>query len=194
MGPSSQALDRRSSTALIAIFGAGAATAVALGAYGRVHDPANRALFTLGFTAMPNMKIWLGTIALTFAVTQVLTAQWMYGRLPGTGTAPEWVAPVHRAVGAVAFLFTVPVAFHCLWSIGYGNPLGEDSGDLRRNIHSFVGCVFYGAFVSKMLALRSRRLPGWTLPVTGGVLFGALVILWVTSALWWFTNVEFPAF
>ena len=49
-------------------------------------------------------------------------------------------------------------------------------------------------FTVKMVALRSRRLPGWMLPVAGGVLFTTLVVLWFTSALWWFRYVDFPAF
>jgi hypothetical protein len=37
-----------------------------------------------------------------------------------------------------------------------------------------------------MLGLRVRGLPGWTLPVLGGVVFTSLIVLWLTSALWFF--------
>jgi len=37
-----------------------------------------------------------------------------------------------------------------------------------------------------MLALRSRRLPGLTLPVLGAVTFTVFVLVWTLSALWWF--------
>lgn len=179
---------------LLAVLGAGAAVSVALGVYGRVHDPTGRRIYTLGFSAMPNMKVWFCTGAFVLGVLQLLSALWMYDRLPRVGAAPRWLAPVHRWSGTVAFVLTVPVAYHCLWSIGFGNQLADDSEDLRRLVHSIFGCAFYGAFTIKMLALRSRRLPGWTLPVAGGLLFGALTLLWLTSALWWFTNVDFPAF
>jgi hypothetical protein len=43
-----------------------------------------------------------------------------------------------------------------------------------------------------MLALHSRRLPGWALPVLGGLVVTLLSALWLTSSLWFFTNVGFP--
>ena len=36
--------------------------------------------------------------------------------------------------------------------------------------------------------VRSRRMPGWALPVVGGVLFTVLVLAWATSSLWFFTR------
>jgi hypothetical protein len=39
-----------------------------------------------------------------------------------------------------------------------------------------------------MLGLRLRRLPGWALPVLGGLLFAAFITLWLTSALWFLTS------
>ena len=42
--------------------------------------------------------------------------------------------------------------------------------------------------------MRSARMPGWALPVVGGLLFACLVGLWLTSSLWFFTNVGFPSF
>jgi Family of unknown function (DUF6529) len=186
--------DRSPRLGLLAIFLIGAAVSVGLGAYGRIHDPTGRRIVTLGFSAMPNMKIWLATTAFVLALFQVISALWIYERLPRAGEPPAWIKPVHRWSGTVAFVLTVPVAYHCLWSIGYGNRLADDSENLRRNLHSFFGCVFYGAFAVKMLALRAKRLPGWTLPVAGGLLFGALTVLWLTSSVWWFTQVDFPAF
>ena len=58
----------------VALLGAaliGAAISVALGVYGREHDPAGQALFTLGFSGTINMKAWLATIVLVLAVVQV---------------------------------------------------------------------------------------------------------------------------
>jgi hypothetical protein len=194
MAAATDTTERPSARALLTVFAAGAAASVTLGVYGRVHDPTGRRIFTLGFSAMPNMKIWLCTLALVLAVLQVVTALWMFGRLPRAAEAPAWVPPVHRWLGTAAFVATVPVAYHCLWSIGFGNQLADESEDLRRTVHSILGCVFYGAFTAKMVALRSRRLPAWALPVVGGLLFSALVVLWLTSSLWWFANVDFPAF
>jgi hypothetical protein len=43
-------------------------------------------------------------------------------------------------------------------------------------------------FAAKMLSLRLRGLPGWTLPVLGGLLAALLVVLWFTASLWYFTQ------
>jgi hypothetical protein len=185
---------RSRNTAILAVFAAGASVSVALGVYGRVHDATGRKIVTLGFSSMPSMKIWLGTIAVVLAVLQLLSALWMFGKLPTDRPAPAWIPPAHRWLGTAAFVATVPVAYHCLWSIGFGNQLGNDSEDTRRLIHSVAGCIFYGAFTTKMLSLRIRNLPRWTVPVVGGLVFGALVIVWFTSSLWWFRYVEFPDF
>ena len=86
----------------------------------------------------------------------------------------------------MAFLLTLPVAYHCLWALGF------QSFTTRQLVHSILGCAFYGVFTTKMLMLRSARLPGWALPVTGGLLAAVLTGLWLTSSLWFFTNVGFP--
>jgi uncharacterized protein DUF6529 len=79
-------------------------------------------------------------------------------------------------------VLTLPVALHCMWSLG----LASDSA--RVLVHGVLGCVFYGAYAAKMLALRMRGLPGWALPVLGGAVLGTLVFVWLTSALWFFTR------
>lgn len=173
---------------LTALLLVGAAVAVLLGVYARLHTPASRPLFLLGFSGMLQLKAWLTTAALLLVLVQLLTALWMWGRLPGAGNAPAWAAPVHRWSGTVAFVLTVPVALHCLWS------LGLVSTSPRVVIHAELGCVFYGIYAAKMLGLRLRGLPGWTLPVLGGLLFAVFVLLWFTSALWFFTRSGIPLF
>lgn len=37
-----------------------------------------------------------------------------------------------------------------------------------------------------MLLLRAERLPGWLLPVVGGLVLTVLAVAWLTSALWFF--------
>jgi hypothetical protein len=53
--------------------------------------------------------------------------------------------------------------------------------------HSIAGCLFFGVFTAKMLALTRRGLPNWALPVMGGAAFATLVLVWFTSAFWFFT-------
>src|SRR2546430_183710 len=58
--------------------------------------------------------------------------------------------------------------------------------------HGLLGCIFYGAFVAKILTLHSRRLPGWALPWVAGTLFTALVAVGLTSAGWYFATIGVP--
>jgi hypothetical protein len=164
----------------------GACVAVSIGAYAKVHDPAGRPLFNLGFSSMLPMKAWLTTAAAALLAVQLVTALWMWRRLPRAGTPPTWVAGLHRWSGTAAFVTTLPVAFHCLWSLGFATT------SPRVVAHSFFGCFFYGAYAAKMLALRMRGLPGWALPVLGGSVLGSVVMLWLTAALWFFTRSGIP--
>jgi hypothetical protein len=149
---------------------------VGLGVYGKVHDPAGTAFNLAGFSSTGAVKSWLGTVAFFFALVQVVSAAMVYGRLPG----PRWSPALHRWSGRVAFLVSVPVAVHCLYALGY------QTYETRVLWHSLLGCFFFGAFSAKMLLLRSERLPGWLLPIVGGLVFTALTIIWLTSALWFF--------
>ncbi|MET7550863.1 DUF6529 family protein [Streptomyces sp. NPDC005500] len=165
----------------------GALVAVSLGAYGRIHTPTGRPLALLiGFTSMTPMKAWLATAAAALAVLQLLSALWMWGRLPSVGSAPGWLPQAHRWSGSIAFLLTLPVAYHCLWSLGFS------TFDLRTTVHSVLGCAFYGAFAVKMLSLRVRSLPPWALPVFGGLLFALLIGAWATASGWYFTQPGVP--
>jgi len=173
---------------MLVILAVGGAVAVALGVYGNVHDPSGRSLVTLFFSAGINLKVWLASVAVVFAVAQVVLALRMYGKL-GSKPAAEWLGSAHRISGTLAFLFTLPVSYHCLWALGFH----ADSG-ARVLIHSIAGCFFYGAFAAKVLSVRSRKLPDWSLPVVGGAVFTGLALAWFTSSYWFFTNVDFPGF
>jgi hypothetical protein len=154
----------------------GAFVALALGVYGNVHDPSGTLVFTLLFSSTISLKVWLATIAVAFAVVQVLTALWIYGRL-GVA-APSWAGPLHRASGRLAFIASLPVAYHCLWSLGF------QDGSTRALVHSLAGCLVYGAFAAKVTIVRTHAGPSWVLPVAGGVMFTTLVAAWYTSAVW----------
>ena len=179
---------RRGAAGIAAVLLVGTAVAVALGVYAKVHDPALKPLFLVGFSGMLQMKTWLATTALALVVAQVLTASWMWGRLPGAGTAPGWLSQLHRWTGTAAFVISIPVVLHCVWSLGFATT------STRVLVHSLAGCAFYGAYAAKMLGLRLRRLPGWALPVLGGTVFALFLVVWTTSALWFFTRSGVPLF
>lgn len=157
----------------------GALVSVALGAYGRLHTPTGIAVSVAGFSSPLTVKVWLASGAAFFALVQLASALMMWGRLPG----PTWSGTLHRWSGRIAFLFTIPVAVHCLYALGF------QAFDTRVLLHSILGCLFYGAFTAKMLLLTRRGLGGWVLPVIGGLVFAALMSIWASSSLWFFTTV-----
>ena len=164
-----------------------AGVAVALYVVGRVHTPNyNFSLFGQVALGAVTLKSTLATIAVGMAVLNVLLALWMYRKLPVVASPPRQVRLAHRTVGFALFALTVPIAVHCL--IAYGVQLTS----LRVAVHSPAGCFFYGAFVAKVLLVQSRRLPGWVLPVAGGVLAVVVGVLWYTSALWYYNGYQLP--
>lgn len=171
---------RGSAAALIVPFLIGGAVTVALGAYGQLHEPTGVAVNIAGFSGPLTVKVWLASVAVLLAVVQLLSALAMYGKLGFE--APSWTGTLHRWSGRVAFLCAVPVAIHCLYAVGF------QSFSPRVLIHSLVGCFFFGAFTMKMLVLPRKNAPGWALPLLGGLVFTGLVVLWLTSSLWFFTT------
>ena len=156
----------------------GCAVAVLLGVYARLHHPSRYALDVGGFSSPLYAKAWLTTAAAVFAVVQLVTGSRII-----RGAAPAWMPVVHRWSGRIAILLTVPVIIHCIYALGFG------THSARVLAHSVLGCLFYGAFVAKMLSLVQRdKMPRWVLPVLGGVVFVSLIALWATSALWLFTT------
>jgi hypothetical protein len=173
---------RGAGLSLVAVSLVGGAVAVAVGVYGRVHAPTGGNMFRLGFSSLRETKSWLATGAVVLAVGQVASALAMWGRLPGLRRAPRWMPFAHRWTGTAAFVLSLPVAYHCLWALGFRTT------DARVVGHGLLGCAFYGAFATKLLALRSRRLPRWAIPVLGSTLVCLLTGVWLTSALWFFTR------
>ena len=162
----------------------GAVLAVALGVFGRLHHPTGRVPWMWPFTDVYVMKVWLTLVVLILAAAQFVTALWMYGKLGLR--RPPWLPTVHRATGWAAFLVSLPVAAACLWALGF------QYGNNRVVAHGLLGCAFYGAFAAKVLVVRSRRLPGWALPVVGGLLFTTVVGAGLTSAIWYFATIGAP--
>ena len=157
----------------------GCAVALLLGLYAKLHHPTRYALDIGGFSSPLYAKAWLTTIAAGFAVIQLGTGY----RLTRRSAAPAWMATLHRWSGRIAVLLTVPVVIHCVYALGFG------TYSVRVLAHSVLGCVFYGAFVAKMLSLMRRdTMPQWVMPVLGGVVFVSLIALWATSSLWLFAT------
>ena len=142
-------------------------------------------IVTSVFSSTIAAKAWFATAALVLAGVQVLTAARIYGRLSFLPERGPTIARVHRWSGRVAFLCTLPVFFHCVTILGFRTP------DARVAIHATVGTFFYGVFAAKVVIVRDRSLPGWALPTAGITLATMLLLLWLTSSFWYFTNVRF---
>jgi hypothetical protein len=172
---------------VLAAAGMGTVVALALVLYGAVvHEPATDLSITLGFADTITMKVWLTTIAVLFALFQLFSALWMYGRLP-LASRPSWLADAHRISGRLAFLFTLPVAYHCLYQLAF------QTTTTRVLAHSVLGCLFYGAFATKITIIHMPGRAGVWLPAIGGTVFTLLVITWVTSGLWYMTTSGIPS-
>jgi hypothetical protein len=169
----------------LAAFAAGAVVALLVGVFGRVHDPTLDGTTTLGFSTVLAMKTVVATVIGVLALVQVVLALWMYGKLGSK--APSWVGPAHRINGAIALLLSLFVAYHCLWALGLevGTLPDGEKVSTRTVVHGVLGCLVMGAIVVKLTAVRSRRAPGWFLPVAGGLLFTLLVLAVLTSAAWY---------
>jgi hypothetical protein len=139
---------------------------------------------TAVFSSTIAAKAWLATAAIVLALVQVTTASRMYGKLGFLRFGGAGVAPVHRWSGRLAFLCTLPVFFHCVTILGFQTP------DLRVAVHSLAGSFVYGVFAAKVLIVRDRGLPAWALPAAGITMASVLALIWATSSLWYFTNVE----
>ena len=183
----------RSMVIPLGAFAAGAVVALLVGVLGKAHDPTLHGTTTLGFATVVDMKVVLTSVIGVLVLLQLVGALWMYGRL-GIA-APGWVGPAHRTVGTVALLLSVFVAYHCLWALGLESGKFADGEPVptRTVVHGVLGCAVIGAIVVKVVAVRSRRAPRWFLPVAGALLFTLLVLVVLTSAVWYVGKEGWPA-
>ena len=140
-------------------------------------DPRTWGYFDLFFSEPIRMKVWFATAAAALACVQLLTAGWMFRAYPWP--KPLWVNPLHRWSGRLAFVFTLPVAYHCIFLLGFADR------DARVFWHSLLGSAFFGAYAAKVTIVRLRRFPRPVLPIAGGLLFAVLLGIWYTSAVWY---------
>jgi hypothetical protein len=188
----SETTERKSMAIPLAAFTAGAVVALLVGVFGRVHDPTLNGTTTLGYRTVLEMKTVVATAIAVLVVVQLLTALVLYGKVGIRG--PSWLGTAHRATGATTLVLTLFVAYHCLWSLGLevGHLPDGVTVSARTFVHGLLGCAVIGAIVVKVVAVRSRRAPGWFLPVAGGLLFSLLVLAILTSAAWYIGTEGFP--
>jgi Mn2+/Fe2+ NRAMP family transporter len=143
-------------------------------------------IVTTVFTSTIAAKAWFASAAFFFALIQVATGARIFGKLKRfIPLERPWPNRIHRWSGRLAILCTLPVAFHCIFILGFRTT------DARVLAHSIFGSFVYGVIAVKVFFVHDREHPRWTLPLVGGSLFAVLVTLWATSGLWYFTHVRF---
>ncbi len=172
---------------LLPVLAGGAAVGLYIFGTNHVPDYSTSLFGRTGTDTMP-LKSWLATGLLGLAGLQLALALWMFGRLPRIATAGARIGNVHRAIGVMALLLTLPIAYHCAFAYGVKTNIGA-----RIAVHSLAGCFLYGAIVAKLIVVRSGRFPGWVLPLAGGTLVALVAVLWYTSALWYFNDFALPS-
>ena len=132
------------------------------------------------------MKAWLASGAFVLGIVQVSTGARIFGKLERLVPIPRpHVNRVHRWSGRMAILLTLPVAFHCIFILGF------QTVNARVLVHSILGSFVYGVLTVKLFFVHDRKHPRWTLPLVGGAMFAVLATLWLTSSFWYFTQVRF---
>jgi mono/diheme cytochrome c family protein len=140
------------------------------------HDPRSKAYFRLFFSDPIHLKAGFATAAVALACFQVFSAAWIFRKLPWQ--KPAWINSAHRWSGRLVFVCTLPVAYHCIFKLGW------QGADSRTLVHSMFGTLFFGAYAAKITIVRLHRFPRPVLPIAGGLVFTLLIGLWYTSALW----------
>src|SRR5882757_7777277 len=98
-------------------------------------------IVTSVFSSTIAAKAWFATAAGAFALLQIVTAARIFGRLPWAVRSSYFGVPVsriHRWSGRLAFICTLPVAFHCIFILGF------QTTNARVLAHSLLGTFFYG--------------------------------------------------
>jgi Family of unknown function (DUF6529) len=143
-------------------------------------------ILTSVFSSAIAAKVWLASAAGLLAVVQISTGARIFGKIKRfVPIPPPYVNRVHRWSGRIAVLLTLPVAFHCIFVLGF------QTGSTRVLVHSILGSIVYGIVAVKLFFVHDRDHPRRTLPIVGSGLFMTIAALWATSALWYFTNVRF---
>ena len=143
-------------------------------------------VLTSVFSSTIAAKAWLATGAGAFALVQISTGARIFGKIKHVvPIPPPYVNRIHRWSGRLAILCTLPVAFHCIFILGF------QTVNARVLAHSIAGSFVYGVLAVKLFFVHDRTHPRWTLPLVGGTMFAVLATLWATSSYWYFTEVRF---
>jgi Family of unknown function (DUF6529) len=143
-------------------------------------------ILTSVFSSTIAAKAWLASAAGVLALVQISTGARIFGKIKRfVRIPPPYVNRIHRWSGRIAVLLTLPIAFHCIFILGF------QSANTRVLLHSILGTIVYGVIAVKLFFVHDPDHPRKTLPIIGSALFATIAGLWLTSSLWYFTNVRF---
>lgn len=97
----------------------------------------------------------------------------------------RWLIRAHRFGGYIGLLIMLLVSYTC---VVY---LLVSFGPARVAIHSIAGTVMIAAVLSKIFIAHGLPRYFTSLPYFGTVVFGTVIVTWITSALWYFYHVGF---
>src|ERR1700680_4211899 len=162
-GPAGRTVLSRTHLVLPLLLFAFVALVVGFVASKTIRQPYETPFSHLFFSDTLHLKAWLITAVLLLSLDQLLTASLIYEvlRFPPKGRCYH---VVHRWSGRAAILLTLPVAYHCIFLLGF------ETNDTRVYIHSLLGSFLYGVLVAKLFIVHSNGFRGWVLPLAGGVL------------------------
>src|SRR5690348_212931 len=84
------------------------------------HHPRSKGYFRLFFSDPVHLKAGFASAAVVLACFQLFSAAWIFRKLPWP--RPRWIGRAHRWSGRLAFAFTLPVAYHCIFKLGFQQP------------------------------------------------------------------------
>src|SRR5919198_3999279 len=90
------------------------------------------------FSSTIAAKAWFATAAIVLGIVQVSTGARIFGKLQRlVPNGRPHVNRVHRWSGRLAFVCTLPVAFHCIFILGF------QTVTTRVLVHSIAGSFVY---------------------------------------------------
>ncbi len=123
------------------------------------------------------------TVVVILSAGQAWTMYSAMGKLPRGGIRIRTLMRLHRYGGRVAIALAAVVAVFCM--VGIGAP----SDPLRVAIHVVFGAAAFSALAIKFALIRFRPALAYDLaPWLGGAAAIAFTVIWVSSAVAYFTG------
>lgn len=129
-----------------------------------------------------SIKALGATVVAILALLQAFTMETARGTLPRGHLRIRVLMSAHRWGGRITLLLAAAIAYFCL------TDLGAPHQPLRVAIHGFFGATAFTAVAIKLAIIRFRPRLGFVVPWLGRYVAVAFLVIWITSALAYFTH------